>query len=286
MAFRVSKPLSGVPLTTLPVSLRPLINRLPAPVKTRQLILFEGMDQYGRLMTLLGTPQQGGLHFFDPITERPVLGTVEVWEILNTTVDAHPIHVHMVKMQLLNRQKFSANVNITTGQITGPIQFKGAAKGPGLDERGWKDTYIMNPGEVTRITTRFDIPGPSAWHCHILSHEDHEMMRPYEIVGPAATAAKTTSESITEIEKQLQFKVMPNPFTDNLLVNLNLSSESTVVMNVYDIKGSKVGEVFNGKRQAGMQLFTIDGNQWANGTYLLEVLVDNQRMLRKLVLQK
>ena len=287
MAFRVTKPLSAVPLTTLPASLRPTINRLPAPVRTRQLILFEGLDQYGRLMTLLGTPQQGGLHFFDPVTERPVLNTVEVWEIHNTTVDAHPIHVHMVKMQLLNRQKFSANVNITTGQITGPIQYKGAPRPPLLDERGWKDTYVMLPGEVTRVTARFEIPGPSVWHCHILSHEDHEMMRPYEIVGAAAASTEKTPElAMAETESQLQFKVWPNPFSSSLLMEINLARDANVAMNVYDIRGSKVKEVYKGRRQAGPHQFTLDGNQWADGTYFCEILVDNQRIVRKLVLHK
>ncbi|MDJ0801088.1 MAG: multicopper oxidase domain-containing protein [Calothrix sp. MO_167.B12] len=50
------------------------------------------------------------------------------------------------------------------------------------NEKGWKDTVVANPGEVTRVIAKFDRRGRYVWHCHILSHEDHEMMRPYEII--------------------------------------------------------------------------------------------------------
>jgi hypothetical protein len=50
-------------------------------------------------------------------------------------------------------------------------------------ENGWKDTVIAYPGQVTRVTMRFENPGQYVWHCHIVEHEDNEMMRPYRI-GP------------------------------------------------------------------------------------------------------
>ena len=200
-------------------------------------------------------------------TEFPKLGTTEVWEIINTTADTHPIHLHLVQFQLISRQKYSvkqwnktyfaafggmdpsmmdpmgppfsyepvagvfqpntayagmpgyvapaplpaygrtfslaagrpaitvAAPNVVGGNpdiapfLTGPVMWAPP------EERGWKDTVKMNPGEVTRILVRFspndntaDFPFDATaepgyvWHCHILDHEDNEMMRPYKVV--------------------------------------------------------------------------------------------------------
>ena len=102
----------------------------------------------------------------DPITENPALNSTEVWEITNFTVDAHPIHIHEVQFQVVNRQ---------------PIG--GASRAPETWETGFKDTVIAYPGEITRVKALFDRPGLFVWHCHIVEHEDNEMMRPY-FIGP------------------------------------------------------------------------------------------------------
>jgi len=115
----------------------------------------------------------------DPVTEDPLLNDVEVWEVFNMTEDAHPIHLHLVRFQILNRQKFrSGKMTMAPPYDVG---IAGQPKPPALNERGWKDTAQMFPGEVTRIAARFDRRGEYVWHCHILSHEDNEMMRPYVV---------------------------------------------------------------------------------------------------------
>ncbi|HSB68025.1 MAG TPA: multicopper oxidase domain-containing protein [Candidatus Methylomirabilis sp.] len=101
----------------------------------------------------------------ETITENPALGATEVWELHNFTEDAHPIHVHLVQFQVVNRQPFDGS----------------PSRPPETWERGFKDTVIAYPGEVTRLKARFDIAGRFVWHCHILSHEDNEMMRPYKV---------------------------------------------------------------------------------------------------------
>jgi bilirubin oxidase len=93
-----------------------------------------------------------------------------VWEIHNFTEDAHPIHVHLVMFQVLNREN-------EDGQVRPPEAW----------ETGWKDTVIAYPDEITRIKAKFDLEGLYVWHCHIVEHEDNEMMRPYR-VGPAHKA--------------------------------------------------------------------------------------------------
>jgi spore coat protein A len=179
--------------------------QLPKKVLVRQLTLNEVFDQYGRLIQMLGTNQPVSLPagFTDPpetpdyppnnyarpygsaATETPTAGSVEVWQIANLTGDTHPIHFHLVNVQLLARQPFAEYSN---GVPTG----LGIARGPDPTELGWKDTVRMNPGEVTTVIMKFDLPevpfevpesprtgdNEYVWHCHILEHEEHDMMRP------------------------------------------------------------------------------------------------------------
>jgi spore coat protein A len=102
---------------------------------------------------------------------------IEIWEIYNVTEDAHPVHQHLVAFQILDRQKFKAKVG-PNGALSN-LRVIGKPKKPSEDEAGWKDTARMFPGEVTRVIATYDREGRYVWHCHILSHEDHEMMRPY-----------------------------------------------------------------------------------------------------------
>jgi spore coat protein A len=197
LAFRVGNSVT-VADSPLPSTLgAPIVP--PGPVaRTRRLLLFEGVDHFGRLQPLLGTvretgsPDDGTQLWGDPITENPGLGDVEIWEVFNATADAHPIHLHLVSFLILDRQKFRAEVvekinvdmhgQLTSGGRLEHVSPIGQASPPEAHEAGWKDTAVMYPGEVTRIIARFDRPGRYVWHCHILSHEDHEMMRPY-VVG-------------------------------------------------------------------------------------------------------
>ncbi|NIO09434.1 MAG: multicopper oxidase domain-containing protein [Deltaproteobacteria bacterium] len=173
----------------------------------RPLVLFEGRDNFGRLQPLLGTLGAGSLTWSDAITENPALNATERWEVYNATEDAHPIHIHLVKFQIENREDFDGVVlpkaqpqhdfdpetGFGLGQgglLVGPSgvlgtapELLGGADGPYAQEAGWKDTAVMLPGQVTRVISKFDKPGRYVWHCHILSHEDHEMMRPYYIGG-------------------------------------------------------------------------------------------------------
>jgi FtsP/CotA-like multicopper oxidase with cupredoxin domain len=119
---------------------------------------------------LLGTLNLGGtgnpLKWSDLITENPALGATEAWEIHNFTEDAHPIHIHQVHFEVVNREDSESNV-----------------RDPEDWETGYKDTVIAYPGEITRVKALYDLPGFYVWHCHIVEHEDNEMMRPFH-VGP------------------------------------------------------------------------------------------------------
>ena len=118
------------------------------------------------------------------ITENPIVGSTEVWEFYNTTADAHPMHVHEVTFQLVNREGLVRNQN--EDEVALPIQLDGNVTPPQAGESGFKDTVIAYPGQVTRIRATFDSPGQFVWHCHIVEHEDNEMMRPMRVGPPQA----------------------------------------------------------------------------------------------------
>jgi spore coat protein A len=182
LQLRVDLPLDrgSAPPVTLPKRLRPAHFRVPGPAAvTRRLILGERLDVYGRIQNLLGTAELGHLTYQDPVTETPRLGEVEVWEFYNDMATAHPVHLHLVAFEVLDRAPFTAVKDQQTGTLR-DIQVGHRRPAP-PQERGPKDTVLAYPGEVTRIRVRFDRPGDYVWHCHNLSHEDNEMMRPLRI---------------------------------------------------------------------------------------------------------
>ncbi len=265
MQFRVNQPLSGTDDSFNPAvhgatlrggpNQQPEIVRLAngtgalapgvVPDKLRQLTLNEAE---GPEEEIPGGPEEVLLNnskWSASFTENPRVGSTEVWEIINTTADTHPIHVHELQFQLINRQKYNAEQYEKAYQAAFPggkflpalgpplpydtVNADGAIGGnpaispylqgpvipPAPNEAGWKDTFKMNPGEVTRVVIRwaqqdvsvadvgagtntfpfdptatigttdsFGFPGGPGyvWHCHIVDHEDNEMMRPYQVL--------------------------------------------------------------------------------------------------------
>jgi spore coat protein A len=160
----------------LPTALRPLPRLAESSaVLTRRLTLDENVSGKGESQGM----QLNKTAWHEPVTEKPVLGTTEIWELVNLTEDIHPIHLHMVKFQILDRRPFETFQYMTQGTL----HFFADASPPDANEMGWKDTVRVNQGTVTRIIVPFHgYAGRYVWHCHILEHEDNEMMRPYEIV--------------------------------------------------------------------------------------------------------
>ena len=141
-------------------------------------------EAFGPTSARLGTLGRDGFPipkaWMDEISENPKVGATEIWELYNFTADAHPIHVHQTMFQVVNRQGLKQDAE---GMSEPPARLDGAPIPPEIWETGFKDTVISYPGEVTRIKVFFDIPGLYVWHCHILSHEDNEMMRPFCVGG-------------------------------------------------------------------------------------------------------
>jgi spore coat protein A, manganese oxidase len=179
MQFRVGHGAAGG-AGALPATLRP-VSKIPESkaTKTRVLTLNETLDYAGFSMLML----LNGTRWHMPVTETPVIDSVEIWSLVNLTQDAHPVHLHLVRFQILDRRpfdEFAYNANRT-------IKYTGPAVAPEPNETGWKDTVRADPGMVTRIIARFEgYTGRYVWHCHNLEHEDNEMMRPYEVVASQA----------------------------------------------------------------------------------------------------
>ena len=181
MQFRVSS--GGVKdESVLPAKLR-TIEKLKEEeaAKTRLLSLDEIDDKVQNPVKML----LNGHSWHEPVTENPALDSTEIWSLVNPTDDSHPIHLHLVRFQILDRRKFETFGYLTRGQI----RYTGQAEAPDAAEAGWKDTVRADPGMVTRIIAKFEgYAGRYVWHCHILEHEDNEMMRPYEVVAQAEKA--------------------------------------------------------------------------------------------------
>jgi spore coat protein A len=176
MQFRVSAAkVSDV--SSMPSALRP-VTKIPESqaVQTRLLTLDEYVNKSGNPVMLM----LNASHWSLPVTEKPVLGSTEIWTLINPTNDSHPIHLHLVRFQILDRQNYEPWLFQTKRQL----HFLGPPQPPDPNEAGWKDTVRADSRMVTRIIVPFTgYTGRYVWHCHILEHEDNEMMRPYEVVA-------------------------------------------------------------------------------------------------------
>jgi len=167
-----------------------LVSQAPPKIKT----LNEGFDDYGRLMQQLGAPKASGYLSTIDTASR---GETETWQIYNLTGDTHPMHWHLLNVQVVKRESWQSDAD---GHPVYPLRpMPGTARPPDPNEAGWKETLRMNPGEVTTVVMKFDmpfdtVPSPRVqadygikgaeyvWHCHILEHEEHDMMRPLVVL--------------------------------------------------------------------------------------------------------
>ncbi|WP_372867259.1 multicopper oxidase family protein [Pseudomonas sp.] len=191
LEFRVVPAVAVDPSTPPQFLQLPAITPLPAASLTRRLVLIEEVSDYfddapaeALLGTLAGDPaeapaQWSKRQWAEPVTENPAVGATEVWELYNATADAHPMHIHEVVFEVIDRQDIFVDedeqqVQLAPGSVPIPAE---------PWETGFKDTVITYPGQVTRLRVQFNSPGQFVWHCHIVEHEDNEMMRPLRI-GP------------------------------------------------------------------------------------------------------
>ena len=192
MQIRVGKTVSQPGPTAIPATLPGRAANLSNPATTRYITLNEiDVDEPTWFLNL------NGVHFEEgPVTEAPRVGTVEDWVYINMTGDTHPMHTHLVTFQVVGRTPFDVDAYEEAYEgprgVPGgfdPTPFAtGPMEPPAPEERGFKDTVKVNPGYFTTIRAKFDLPAgvtaPQTYvhHCHIVEHEDNDMMRPFEVV--------------------------------------------------------------------------------------------------------
>jgi FtsP/CotA-like multicopper oxidase with cupredoxin domain len=308
MLFRVV-PLTAPDNSVIPPNLA-TVNRLSNPTVTRVMTLNEMMGEGGPVGALLN-----GMSYHDaPATEYPTLGSTEMWEVVNMTGDTHPIHLHLVQFQLLNRQRINAkryehafmeaNPEMPADTyVPVPVEpyLKGKPTPADANERGWKDTFRMNPGEVSRILVRFapqdESPSFSfdataepgyVWHCHILEHEENDMMRPYHLVAPAPPVQPLANLPATPTETAtMLLSPQPNPAAAGATFRFSLRAPGAVELGIFSVTGQRVRQLANAKFGAGEHAVSWDGKddagrKFASGVYFVNLRADGVTTTRKL----
>lgn len=298
MAFKVDTAPVNDPVK-LPARLMPQTISSQDATNTRKLMLFEAMDQFGRMQPILGivdpeSEYNGTLMWIDPTTENPQQHSTEIWEVYNATVDAHPIHLHLVQFQILGRQKYSATVlpkmnmghdhSISMGGILTDIDLKGKERKPASYEAGWKDTGIMYPGEVTRIIATFERLGEYVWHCHILSHEDHEMMRKFVVV-PALPKANQDPLAVAVADYRLS-QNFPNPFNPSTTINFSIPENALVSLKIYNPLGEEVGTLISQEIPKGNHKVEFNASNLNSGMYFYTLSSGSYSQTMKMLLIK
>lgn len=174
MQFRVTRPLAA-PAPVFSFSGNSEFRKLEPDTATvtRDFVLTEAMDAKGHSLGV----RINNKSYDDPVTEKVKLGSTECWRFINMTMDAHPMHLHLVQFQILHRQGFD-----TGAFALGHLLLSGNPRPPAANEAGYKDTAVVKPGEVLSILVRFEgYAGRYVYHCHMLEHEDNDMMRPYDV---------------------------------------------------------------------------------------------------------
>jgi spore coat protein A len=218
-----------------------------------------------------------GLHWND-ITEMPVIDDTEIWSFANKSGVVHPMHMHLVFFQVLDRQPFIL--------VSDSIVTTGPRVPPDSASAGWKDTVPVHPNEIVRVITRFeDYTGKYPYHCHILEHEDHEMMRQFEVIDPYTGIA-----GVPEYGYHLS-PVMPNPFNPSTVIAFELPERVHISLRIYDVAGRWVRTLLDEARGAGRHRVTWNGRnqagiEVASGVYFVEMKTQRFREVRKAVFLK
>jgi FtsP/CotA-like multicopper oxidase with cupredoxin domain len=329
----------------------------------RQLTLNEVEGEEGPAMALINNsrytdmPEMG---MFGALTEDPVEGTTEIWQLINLTMDAHPIHLHLVQFQLVSRQDFDMEQYMTdyensftgvnggmSGMLMGaegpPFQYKlknadGAIGGnlpvtpyllgspilPDANERGWKDVIKVYPNQVLTFIVRFaptDLPaflpkaflrygfdpakGPGyVWHCHILEHEDNDMMRPMSVTSnpwrvrePELLALDTTifkstlpgsgqTSLATDLRPYTLEQNYPNPFRTETEIRFSIPEAGHIQLKLYNYMGMVVNTLIDAEAPSGNQSVILSADNLANGIYFYQLRAGDFIETKKLIVSK
>jgi spore coat protein A len=305
MKFKV-KTRSSADRTIIPMSPRPVTKLVPnAKTVKRHITLVERPYGDQGFMKVLVNNRDfvvNGSPMALVITEQPKLGATEIWQYINLTPDTHPMHMHHSFFQVLNRQKLTLNPNfvdgpeetrylygvdggggqiVTTGEID-PKYLTGPAMQPLANETGWKDTAKMNPGEVTRVIIKFEhFTGRFVYHCHILEHEENDMMQYMQIGTVLAKEGEEAKPTEYALEQNY-----PNPFNPETEIRFHVPESGRVVLKVYNTLGQEVSTLVDADLSAGVHTVRWNANGQASGAYFYRLEANNFATVKKMVVLK
>ncbi len=290
-------------------SSQPLVNVGPGAVPdtltgtpVRSLILNKVEGPGGPSMELLNNT-----HYNMPVTETPRVGATEIWRIINTTDETHPIHLHLVQFQLLDRQNFdtagylhawdSLNSGVTPGAggtyLAVDPYLQNSPVAPPPQEQGWKDTYKAFSGQVMRLIVRFapqdaasSLPGVNqfpfdpttgsyVWHCHMIDHEDNDMMRPYALLSDSS-AVRRTAPKMAALEASL--KVLSS--ARGTVFSYTLPASSPVKLQLFTLQGKLVATLHSGYQKSGTYSYQMTRGRLSQARYLVELTAATRTITR------
>jgi spore coat protein A len=318
-------------------------NLKTTPDKIRQLTLNEIEGPGGPLIVILNNSRynsMAGPGQFSKVTELPVEGTTELWQIINTTEDAHPIHLHLIQFQVVGHQAYDLDGYVNTYQSSFANPYTGGegppfaydvknadgavggnpAVGPYLqgsvipvvaNERGWKDTYKVLPHEVTTFIVRFapvtfplttpaksllfpfdPSKGPGyVWHCHILDHEDNEMMRKYYMMPSpyrtksAELLAQEESQTVP-LEGYSLEQNFPNPFGVETNIQFRIPDNMHVQLKLFNIAGQEISTLIDAEAPAGLNTVILSADNLKEGVYFYKLKAGKFSATKKLIIAK
>lgn len=188
-----------------------------------------------------------GMHW-DDITEYPELGATEIWRFINRSAISHPMHLHLVMFQMLDRQAFTV--------VGDSVVANGPRIPPDPTQAGWKDTIPVLPNEMVRVIARFeDYTGRFAYHCHILEHEDQMMMRQFEVVDNSSTLEPGSAGGEFRL-----WPSRPNPTSGPTQFSFQIPAKTRARIDLFDVGGRRVATVLDRLLEPGKHAVSWDGS--------------------------
>ena len=184
---------------------------------------------------------------------------LEEWRFVNNTNNYHPMHVHGVLFQVYSR---NGNTNLLP------------------NDRGWKDTVLVNPGETVKVLVKFnDYSGTYLLHCHNLEHEDDGMMLNIKIDNPTSLDDDKSTPEAFEL-----YQNYPNPFNPSTSISYKIPSTGYVTLKVYDAIGNEVAKIVDEIKSAGKHTVTFNASNLSSGIYYYKLQSGNYTETKKMLL--
>jgi len=241
--------------------------------------------------------------------ETPKLGTTEVWQFVNMTPDTHPMHMHLVKYQVLGRQALVENPDFNEGTDVEYLRYKyglqggggqitpdgtgdlrnseyvvpGTFSGPTPNETGFKETVQANPGEVTYVIMKFeDFVGKFVYHCHILDHEENDMM---QYMQTKRLFGKESADEEGGVPNEYALdQNYPNPFNPSTQIRFQIPQDGQATLRIFNIAGQEVAKLVDGPLTAGSHVVSWSAENLASGVYFYRLESGTFSAVKKMLL--